>query len=96
MSVCVCTYRDLLMCTVGGLAEAGETGVCSEVSSSDVTQPVVSTDECRKLSHAANCILMIFNWAGIIKTRHGSAFLPRFLSHWLFFTRAISLVLPSP
>lgn len=51
---------DRLMCTVGGLAVTGESGVCSEVSSGDVTQPV-DTDECRKLSRAANCILMLLN-----------------------------------
>lgn len=81
------------MCTVGGLAVAGETGVCSEVSSGDVTQPVVYTGECRKLSQAANCILMLFKRTVIIKPSHGSAFLSCFLSPLLFFTRAISLAL---
>lgn len=72
MYVCVC--RDRLMRAVGSLAVAGVSGVCSEDSSGDVTQPVVYTDECSKLSHAANCILMLLNRALIIKTSHGSAF----------------------
>lgn len=87
MCVCARVYvcRHRLMCAAGDLAVAGETRLCSEVSSGDVPQPVVYTDDCRKLSHTANCILMLFKRAVIIKTRHGFAFLSLLLSHWLFF-----------